>query len=518
MLVSWCAVGVLLIVHLPTFLCLSLPNDTNLYDLIARRVLAGDTPYRDLMDVNFPGVVWIHMIVRSLFGWRPEVLRAFDFAVVSASAVLLVRWLPRSTPAWGRVLVGGVILAFYLSTIEWCHCQRDPWMLLPCLIALQFRAAQTRRLSERLLGFPLFTWAIVEGATWGVAFWIKPYIAIPALACWLASARLAFPSPGAGRRLAIDLGGLLLGGIAVGAIGIAWLIGAGAWPAFLEIMLQWNTEYIAFEVMDGPWWIRPVGLIVRFFPWMFVHMAAIPVALSSVLHGKRSPAAPPMLSTFYLAWLLQAWALQHMWDYIHVPTIMLGIAVLGCYGFARRKTRSVALALALLAVSAVLPSFKLGLQRCESWADCLNGGSTFAMRDKLARYGGPNWTDLERVADFLREQKVGDGEVSCFPLTTTSLYTALNIRPSTRHLFLHHHWSVFRSRRAAILATLIDGRQRFVVCDLQVDEMRESKDDFGGISPKNFGASRLVYRAGDYVVFRIDGREMPDWVESNFAR
>src|SRR5262245_52151954 len=80
---AWGALAILLLINLPPFLCMGLDSDIGMYDLIARRVLAGDVPYRDLLETNFPGIVWLHIASRSLLGWRPEALRAVDFAIVS---------------------------------------------------------------------------------------------------------------------------------------------------------------------------------------------------------------------------------------------------------------------------------------------------------------------------------------------------------------------------------------------------------------------------------------------------
>src|SRR5215471_2991835 len=78
LVIAWGVLAALLAVNLPGFLCMGLDSDILMYDLCARRVLAGDVHYRDLLETNFPGIVWAHMAIRSLFGWRPEVLRAAD--------------------------------------------------------------------------------------------------------------------------------------------------------------------------------------------------------------------------------------------------------------------------------------------------------------------------------------------------------------------------------------------------------------------------------------------------------
>src|SRR5205823_212081 len=86
---AWGALAALLAVNLPGFVCLGLDSDILMYDLCARRVLAGDVHYRDLLETNFPGIVWAHMAIRTVFGWRPEVLRAADVVIVLASVWLL---------------------------------------------------------------------------------------------------------------------------------------------------------------------------------------------------------------------------------------------------------------------------------------------------------------------------------------------------------------------------------------------------------------------------------------------
>ena len=79
-----------------------------------------------------------------------------------------------------------LLFAFYSSRWEWCQCQRDTWMLLPALAALQLRRIQVGRLRNPSVGpGRLLMGAIAEGAVWGAAFWIKPFVAVPALACWL---------------------------------------------------------------------------------------------------------------------------------------------------------------------------------------------------------------------------------------------------------------------------------------------------------------------------------------------
>ena len=44
--------------------------------------MQGDVLYRDALENNLPGMLWLHVAVRSLLGWSSEVLRLVDLLVV----------------------------------------------------------------------------------------------------------------------------------------------------------------------------------------------------------------------------------------------------------------------------------------------------------------------------------------------------------------------------------------------------------------------------------------------------
>src|SRR5262245_16523452 len=79
----------------PLFLCMPLWADATLYDLCALNLMQGGVLYRDILDTNLPGMVWLHLAIRSLLGWRSEVLRAVDGGIVAAVVWILVSWLRR---------------------------------------------------------------------------------------------------------------------------------------------------------------------------------------------------------------------------------------------------------------------------------------------------------------------------------------------------------------------------------------------------------------------------------------
>ena len=507
----WAGFGLLLllVINLPAFLCMGPDVDISLYDVIARRLMRGDVYYRDLMETNLPGNGWIHQAVRGVVGWRAEALNAFDFLMLCGSVVLLLGWLPRSTPAWGRITVAGVLLAFYLSTSEWCHCQRDPWMLLPCLLALRCRVRPGPR--------PLAL-SFAEGVLWGVAVWIKPFVMVPAIACWLASARGERATAGAVRRLAIDLAGLLAGGLLAGAVGVGWMVATGACPSFLEVMFQWNPEYFAYSTVDGPWWHGPRAMARRLFPWLFVHVLALPLALSSVWRGAAGrPPVPVLPSAMYLAWLAQAMLLQHLFDYVHVPPVLLGLALVAAFAFGDDHPALRRPVLSLLLAGVVLSQLPLAAVRIPALKQCLTEGSTPRVRDRVGLLNRLDWPALDEVAGYLREQRAADGEVCCLSLPLISLYNDLDLQPSTKFLFLESCLYVHMSRRELIVDALAKSKQKYLVCDLGAGYVRMPAGD-GAEWPPCCRADRLVFQSGQYAVFRVDAAEMPVWLQQRFTR
>ncbi len=500
----------LLVVHLPAFLCQALDADVSEWDLCARTVRDGGVFYRDALENNLPGMLWLHLLLRSLVGWSAEAFRAVDLGVLAAVVILLVRWLPASASGAARLGTAFVLASFYLSTSEWCHCQRDPWMLLPALLALELRRGQVQSLARPDRPSPAFLFRpFCEGLLWGAAFWIKPFVAVPALVCWLASARLI----GKRRWLAADGFLLVLGGLAAGAAGCAWLWTTGAWADFWDVMWTWNREYVGHDTSDGKPWLILAGFLIRLSPWLLVHVAAVPLAFLDLWRGGRDSektARGALLSALYVGWLLQAVALQHLFDYVHVPVVLLALAVI-CRRAAMSSgsARSALVALLTLCVALRLPS--LTLQRLELWDRCVREGSSVELRDRLSLLPRTNWADLDKIRAFLAGRGLQDGELTCYNMRTLPLYLDLGVRPSTRHFLLANELAVFRRQRGTICADLAASRQRYFVCDLAVTSWK------AGRGPEDDSRFPILFRAGRYVVLALDGPAMPAWIEEHLA-
>ncbi len=526
--VGWVALALLLLVNVPLFLRMPLWPDAILYDLAARNVLHGGIAYRDLFDNNLPGMMWAHILVRTLFGWSSEVLRLVDLAVVGGIVVLSVKglWSAKvrsATAAWTAL----ALFAFYFSTSEFCHCQRDVWMLLPALGALVLRCGQVGRLSRppespsRIAAL-----ALAEGLCWGSAAWIKPHIVFPALACWLVGMWLARRA--SRRARATDLAGLICGGFLAIAPGIVWLSWTGALPYLLEIFRGWNHEYISPGALPG----RLRSLFASFGPWSLIHVAAISLALFQLMRRGTAPVGttalfppwPQLLAAFYLGWLLQVLVFQKGFDYHFAPLLLLAVTLTAtCADSFRplpRRVLAVSLALALIGH----PMFGVG--RLSQWPLCWRQANSPECQDRLALIGQHSnsflfdRTELGRVERFLRGHHVQSGELTVFDWRAIGLYFDLDIAPSTRFVMLDTFLNFYPSKREIIWGDVDASNQVFLVTDLTcVGLDREKASAVGADDPLSlppaFPANLrelypwcepVVFRAGQYAVHKVDGR------------
>ncbi len=554
---GWVAVvclAILLVVNLPLFVCMPLDSDVTFYDVCAQNLLRGGVEYRDALEHGLPGMTWIHAWIRPLVGWRSEPMRLIDAGVVGLALTLLVMWLGYAgrgsgVRAWGAALFAG----FYFSTSEWSHCQRDVWILLPAMLGLTLRDGQIGRfLRGRGQLAPLAVYAFIEGVCWAAAVWLKPFVLIPCLCAWGvgAASLLRARAPKRWMALAVDAAGMLAGGLVIGGAGIAYLRTSGAWPYFLDVMRNWNPEYYKFGREQG-WTLERIHDLGRgLFPWVLVHLVAVPIAVALLMRAFRAPEAAgrvrlrqALLASAYLGWLFQAVALQNLLEYIHVAPIFLALAVIlsaatpvrlryvRCLLLRRRRptrwtvrrdrlawTCLVAgfLALALL----YHPMFQL--RRLSCWPACLNvkRGSTPEIKDDLSLVDHVDWHDLHEVAKFINIHGRIDGWITCYSNGTQALYIETQIRPSTRFVFLDTFLACFVNHHDEIMKEVMNSKQHYVVTDLRTlginrvrGEVARSLQSLDPILPDEVRgqfpwSEPVAFRVGLYTVHEV-GKPKP---------
>jgi len=522
---AWAVVIALLVTSGPLFLCMPITDDAALWGLHAQVLLDGGMPYRDVLETNPPGTLWLVAAIRWTLGTSSVALRAADLAMFALVVVLLLKILKDAgVTRTVRVWTGAICLLFYFSISEWCHCQRDMWMMVPSLAWLWLRGRQVRRLTTSPCpAGPLLGWSILEGLVLGAGMWIKPMVLVPAAAAWLAGVCQVRNW----RRSLGDALGLMLGGLIMGAGGALWLYASGVWPFFWETFLDWNPRYVAAG--REHWTLqRFAGMCLRLFPWLLLHVPALGLSTAAALRGLRSaprdrPAAAPvavLAVAFYGGWLVQAVALQHLFDYVHAPGVLL--AILTCVAVAGVRPRAgsgARVGWVAFVVLALLCSPAVRWSRLSCWAQCLRHGSSAEIRDRLRLLQVPQWRDLERIAAFLRERKVRDGEVCCFPNSTVHLYELLGIRPPTRYVYLENTLVFFPERSEVLRAALAAAAPKYAVTDLVAagvppDALPRVRPGTVLAGEPNVGtrpsrifpwSSPIAFRAGRYAVHRIRG-------------
>jgi hypothetical protein len=535
---GWLALAVLLVVSLPLFVRMPVTSDLAYYDTCARVVLRGGALERDLLFLPPPGMVWSLVLVRSLLGWSSEAVRLADLAVVSGIIWLLVRWLrkaglSRVAQVWTALL----LFAFYLSISEWCHGQPDTWMLLPALAALHLRQRQAVALAGRSL--PARRRAglsLLEGICWATACLIKPFVALPALLAWLAGVTLACRSGrGWSRWLVADAACLLAGGLLVGAAWQGWLLASGSWSTYWQNVRDFRGEYYsqAPDFSD-----RCVKLFVDLYPWGVVQVAALVVALASLTHLltvawktetplKASTLSTPLLAALYVGWLVQAHFIQTQYQYHIVPVVLLALPLLvGSFGSTEKPHRAWVILLGIVAFG-VSSGGAFRPARLSLWGRCWTEGYSPELRDCLAlndwKQLAPDWRELEKVASFLREKQVGDGELTCYHDGAFHLYSELGITPAIRFLYPYTSRCMFPGKAEQIHQEMRDSRQRYIVTDMRWVALSPAQavaerpgqplavpPDFPDWGVNCYPYSEpVVFRAGRYYVHEVRGMRHP---------
>ncbi|QDT33557.1 hypothetical protein [Thalassoglobus polymorphus] len=546
------AAGILLIALGPLFLRLPVTNDAVLYDLEARWMKAGVLPYRDIVEANFPGVLVIHSLTRSSLGESNEALRIVDLTIVCTMLLLLLACVVKGTGSYrfgGWSAVFGLL--FYLSLSEWCHCQRDIWLLLPAVGGCLLRILQVQR-QATATSAKIFVHSLIEGCVWGLGIWLKPHLLIVCVVVWVMS---IFMIQG-WKRKAIDGSGLLAGGVIMGAIGLWSLMRLGALEAFLVSLREWNPGYL--EARSQNWTLARYKVMnIILAPWTLLHLVAIPLSSLSVsrylleqfalplareerislvkmlfatrqnLQTNSKDALQPaarndqafvraLLSAVYLFWLLQAHFLQHLFDYVHIPAILLSIGVLGVHAGQYRLLRTPAILLPLILLGLWRSPFT-DANQMRLWEPATQGDLTPAETESLARLPNPKWEDLAEIESFLRDQNVHERDVLMFNSDLVTLYWNLNLTSPTPYVYLFELQNYFPERKELIDAAMINGPQKFVITDLVSCGMpSRSAEEIGpegplapppGYTRANLKAypwsEPVVFRSGRYLVHKV---------------
>jgi hypothetical protein len=249
--------GLLVVVLLVGSLPWPLIQDAPVMHYIAWRIGEGDVPYRDLYDINQPGVYVLHLALLRTLGAGDGAWRAFDLAWLAATAGAVALLAAR----WGAISAAGAGLgfaAYHLAGGAWQAGQRD---FLLCVFLVAGALGVARWLEMR--GGP---WSLGgAGMALGAAVGVKPYAVLFAGALGVLVLVAAARRCGASGTLRA-IGVYVAGSALVPAALALWLALAGALRAWADIVFGYALPVYGHLGRTAPWfghrWLGWIPLAV----------------------------------------------------------------------------------------------------------------------------------------------------------------------------------------------------------------------------------------------------------------
>ncbi|MDP2626817.1 MAG: glycosyltransferase family 39 protein [Candidatus Rokubacteria bacterium] len=201
-------------------------HDAPLMHYIGWLVGQGATPYRDVFDMNMPGVYLLHWALVATVGSWDVVWRLLDLGWLALTCWLLAGY---AAPLGGRpaAAAAGLLFALYhLAGGAWRVGQRD-FILCAFLLAGAWGVA---RGWERRGALRPLLWS---GLVLGAGMTLKPHAGLFWLGCAAAAAGAVMR---AGRSPLVGAGAVLGAGLVVPAVVFGWLGWRGGLGPFLSVL------------------------------------------------------------------------------------------------------------------------------------------------------------------------------------------------------------------------------------------------------------------------------------------
>jgi hypothetical protein len=414
-----------------------LVHDAPILHYIAWRIGDGAVPYRDVFDMNQPGVYLLHLAVLKIFGAGDVAWRAFDLVWLTLTA-LAVGIL---AAPWGTAAALGGAAAFatyHLSGGAWQAGQRD-FLLCPFLLVGVLGVARWLDGRGRLASL---AWS---GAAMGAAVTVKPHAGLLAAALGVLVVLAAARAGG----LPCALPAAVVYGAATVVVPVAllaWLASVGGLQAWREAVFEYLLPLYSRLGRHAAWAVH------RWQVW-------IPLGLGVALSVLRAARGARFTSRHGLALIGVAYGVVHYvgqgkyWEY-HLYPLAAFVAVLLFAGFdpALPPRPVTAAALMIVLVAALLLLRLKGVEAAPAGWE----------RDKVARVDALERTLMLRLrpGDRVQILDTSDGGVHAL--------LRLRLRQPTRFVYDFHFFHdvetrVVRALRAELIRGLDARPPRFVV-------------------------------------------------------
>jgi hypothetical protein len=385
-----------------------LVHDAPLMHYIAWRILEGAAPYRDLFDMNFPGVYAAHVLLLLTLGPGDVAFRVFDLGALLVTGAGLCVAL-RGSGRWGAVAAAALFALYHLAGGPWLAGQRE-LLLCACLAWGAAGAIASMDAGETVRA----RWLAVAALALGTAAWIKPHTGILAVLlvgwAWRGHGR-----PARSRALATVAIGVALPALVV----LAWLARVGGLGAFVDLTLHYlvplysrlgHSDDLLHELVA-----RDYGITV------LVGLAVWAGAGAAALLGTRRRAELGVLVTGLAYGGVHFWVQGRGWEYHLYPAALfataLGGAGLGAAVSGRRRVLAGLLVLVLVVTTGALWT-KGQRNLAPAWID-----------EKITRVG--------RLSTALRPVVAGGGTVQVLDTAEGGIHALLRVRARSPSRFLY---------------------------------------------------------------------------------
>jgi hypothetical protein len=226
-----------------------------------------------------------------------------------------------------------------------------------------------------------------------------------------------------------------------------------------------------------------------------------------------------LLAAAYVGWLVQSFAFQHLFDYVHAPGVLLAILLVSIFTVTSAPSSLLRVGWVAFAAVALCWSPWIQPSRLSLWSVCVRGPITPAVRDKLSHFRNPNRQDLARVMEYLKSQGVSGQDVCFYNSDFVGVYRQMGLTPPTRYTYFYETVRFLPKHQDQVLRDLAESPHKFVVTDVQTTGIAVARIDRVGpngpladakAQPKTWTrgypwAYPAVFRAGTYLVHRVDG-------------
>ncbi len=406
-------------------------HDASLFHYIGWLVGQGLVPYRDIFDMNLPGIYLVHWAIVAGVGAGDLAWRLVDLGWLAATAGALFAF---SLPLGGREGAAASALLFtlyHLAGGAWRAGQRD-FLLCVFLVA---GASGVARAWER--PGPLWPLALA-GAAFAAAFTLKPYgpalLGLGGLVVGAVAARRG------GRAALAGAGATAAGGLAVLALVFGWLAWRGGFGAFVHEYRDYVLPFYGFlgreplwQAVSGHAYGRPLMVLLGA---LFLGGS---LAAARPGFGIRRPLAALGIAAGLFHFVMQGKG----WEY-HLYPLALFLCALAAPAFATRARLARAAAVVLFATTALVLGAK-GVEAVDApWID-----------DKARR--------VAAVARDLAPRVPPGATVQVMDVTAGGVHALLRlgVREPTRFIYdFHFFHDVGDPRIQALRAEFLTGLER----------------------------------------------------------